>query len=87
VLKWIVDRIEGRADGVQTPIGLVPTAGALDLAGLDLDPADLAELLTVDRAAWQREADLIPAHFERFGDHLPTALWDEHRDLLARLGR
>jgi phosphoenolpyruvate carboxykinase (GTP) len=85
VLKWVVDRIEGRGEGTATPIGLVPTAEALDLAGLELDRADLAELLTVDRAAWQREAELIPAHFERFGAHLPAALWDEHRELVARL--
>jgi len=85
VLKWIVDRLDGRAEGAETPIGLVPTAQALDLDGLDLDEADLAELLAVDKAAWQREAGLIPAHFERFGKHLPAALWDEHRDLVARL--
>ena len=85
VLKWIVDRLDGRAEGAETPIGLVPTAQALDLDGLDLDEADLAELLAVDKAAWQREAGLIPAHLERFGKHLPAALWDEHRDLVARL--
>jgi phosphoenolpyruvate carboxykinase (GTP) len=85
VLKWVVDRIEGRGEGTATPIGLVPTAEALDLAGLELDRADLDELLTVDRAAWRREAELIPAHFERFGAHLPAALWDEHRELVARL--
>jgi phosphoenolpyruvate carboxykinase (GTP) len=87
VLKWIVDRIEGRAEGVETPIGVVPAAGALDLDGLDLPAADLDELLTVDQAAWRREAELIPGHFDRFGAQLPAALWDEHRDLVARLGQ
>jgi len=86
VLKWIIERLEGKADGVQTAIGVVPRAEDLDLAGLDLDPAQLGELLGVDAETWRREAALIPAHFERFGGHLPEELWQEHRELLARLG-
>jgi phosphoenolpyruvate carboxykinase (GTP) len=86
VLKWIVDRLDGRAEGVQTPIGVVPTQDALDLDGLEIDDKDLEQLLSVDTEAWRHEAELIPPHFERFGDHLPQALWDEHRALKARLG-
>ena len=86
VLKWIVERLEGTAGGAETAIGVVPTAADLDLDGLDLDPAELAELLGVDAETWRREAALIPAHFERFGAHLPGQLWAEHRALLARLG-
>ncbi|HET9173065.1 MAG TPA: phosphoenolpyruvate carboxykinase (GTP) [Actinospica sp.] len=86
VLKWIVERLDGKADGEQTAIGVVPRAEDLDLAGLDLEPAKLDELLGVDAETWRREASLIPAHFERFGDHLPEELWQEQRDLIARLG-
>ncbi len=86
VLKWIIERLDGRADGVQTAIGVVPRAQDLDLAGLDLDPAKLDELLGVDAETWRREAALIPAHFDRFGGHLPEELWQEHRELVARLG-
>jgi phosphoenolpyruvate carboxykinase (GTP) len=86
VLKWIVDRLDGAAGGAETPIGVVPEAGDLDLDGLDLDPAHLAELLGVDAQTWRREAELIPAHFDRFGAHLPEALWQEHRELVDRLG-
>ena len=85
VLKWIIERLEGSAEGEETAIGTVPHAADLDLAGLDLDPARLAELLSVDTETWRREASLIPAHFERFGGHLPEELWQEHRELVARL--
>jgi phosphoenolpyruvate carboxykinase (GTP) len=86
VLKWIVDRLDGRTEGTATAIGTVPTPEALDLDGLELDRADLDQLLAVDPEVWRREAELIPAHFERFGEHLPQELWDEHAALVARLG-
>ncbi len=85
VLKWIVDRLDGKADGTETPIGIVPTAASLDTAGLDLPAEDLATLLEVDPAAWKHEAELIPAHFEAFGDHLPAELWNQYETLVTRL--
>jgi len=85
VLKWIVDRLDGKADGTETPIGIVPTAASLDTAGLDLPTEDLATLLEVDPAAWKHEAELIPAHFEAFGDHLPAELWNQYETLVTRL--
>jgi len=86
VLKWIVDRLDGRGQGTETPIGTVPTPDALDLDGLKIDADDLNELLAVDPDVWRHEAELIPAHFQRFGDHLPRALWEEHQALVDRLG-
>jgi phosphoenolpyruvate carboxykinase (GTP) len=85
VLKWIVERLDGTAEGVDTPIGVVPTRDALDTSGLDVSDADLDVLLSVDPATWRQEAALIPEHFERFGDHLPKELWAEYEALLARL--
>ncbi|SEU28256.1 phosphoenolpyruvate carboxykinase (GTP) [Nonomuraea wenchangensis] len=84
VLKWIVDRLNGEADAVSTPIGLLPAE--LDTEGLDLSEDDLRTLLSVDREIWREEAALIPAHFEKFGDHLPKELWKEYNALLDRLG-
>jgi phosphoenolpyruvate carboxykinase (GTP) len=86
VLKWIVDRLEGRAEAVETPIGLLPAPGSLDVSGLDLSQAQLDLLLTVDRDIWRQEAALVPAFYDRFGDHLPPALWAELEGLVARLG-
>ncbi|GLF94336.1 phosphoenolpyruvate carboxykinase (GTP) [Streptomyces yaizuensis] len=86
VLKWIVERLEGTAEGVETPIGVLPTAGSLDTENLDLSAADLDFLLTVDREVWREEAALVPEHLNTFGDHTPKELWDEYRALVARLG-
>ncbi|GAA1219718.1 phosphoenolpyruvate carboxykinase (GTP) [Kitasatospora nipponensis] len=86
VLKWIVERLQGSGEGVDTPIGILPAEGALDLDGLDLSAADLELLLTVDADIWRQEAALIPAHLELFGEYTPTELWDEYRALVKRLG-
>jgi phosphoenolpyruvate carboxykinase (GTP) len=86
VLKWIVERLQGRAEGVETPIGVLPTREALDLDGLDIAEADLELLLSVDRDIWRQEAALIPEHLELFGEHTPQELWDEYEKLVERLG-
>ncbi|MDX2525842.1 phosphoenolpyruvate carboxykinase (GTP) [Streptomyces europaeiscabiei] len=86
VLKWIVDRLDGRAEGVETPIGILPTPQALDTEGLDLSSSDLDFLLTVDKEVWREEAALVPEHLNTFGDHTPKELWDEYRALVSRLG-
>jgi phosphoenolpyruvate carboxykinase (GTP) len=85
VLKWIVGRLEGEADAETTPIGWVPTADALDLAGLTFAPGAAELLRCVDTAVWQEEAALIPAFYERFGDRLPVELWAQHEALVERL--
>ena len=86
VLKWVVDRIDGRAEGVETPIGILPGRDELDLDGLDLSDEHLSLLLSVDPEIWKQEAGLIPEFFEQFGSHLPQALRDEHAALVKRLG-
>ncbi|WP_242078481.1 phosphoenolpyruvate carboxykinase (GTP) [Brevundimonas diminuta] len=85
VLKWISERIDGDAEAVDTAVGRVPSVTALDLSGLDLTPAQLSTLLDVDAGVWAEEAALIPDFYRQFGDRLPTALWDQHSALVARL--
>ncbi|MET9919804.1 phosphoenolpyruvate carboxykinase (GTP) [Streptomyces sp. NPDC006435] len=86
VLKWIVERLDGTAEGVETPIGILPAKGSLDTDGLDLSDADLDFLLDVDKEIWREEASLVPEHLNTFGDHTPKELWDEYRALVQRLG-
>jgi phosphoenolpyruvate carboxykinase (GTP) len=86
VLLWMIDRIGGKGKATETPVGLVPTAGALNLDGLDLPKATLDALLRVDRDEWAAELPAIREFFDRFGDRLPSEL-DGALDALAhRLG-
>jgi phosphoenolpyruvate carboxykinase (GTP) len=85
VLDWVIRRLEGTADAVDTPIGYVPTADALDLEGLDQPREDVELALTVDPEEWRAELPLIEEHFAKFGDRLPAFLWTELDTLKARL--
>ena len=85
VLKWVAERVAGRADAVETPIGYLPAPGALDLEGLEVPAADVAEALSVDADGWREEIPRIAEWFERFGPKLPGVLWAELEALKARL--
>ena len=85
VLKWISERLDGEAEAVETPVGMVPTRDSLDLDGLDLTETDLKTLLDVDAEVWTEEASRIPAFFETFEDRMPKALWDQLKALQQRL--
>ena len=86
VLKWVVERIEGQAAAVETPIGHVPAPGSLDVDGLDMTEEALTAALAVDPEEWKAEIPQIQEWFEKFGDQLPTVLWTELDGLKARLG-
>ncbi len=85
VLKWIAERIDGEAEALDSPVGRVPTRGALDLDGLDLTEAQLSTLLDVDAEVWAEEASMIPDFYAQFGDRLPERLWSQHAALTGRL--
>jgi phosphoenolpyruvate carboxykinase (GTP) len=86
VLKWAIERIEGRAAGRETPIGYVPAAEHLDLDGLDVPRADIEAALAVDVEEWRAEIPLIEEWFDRIGSALPTSMRDELEALKLRLG-
>ncbi len=86
VLKWAIERIEGRAGAVETPVGYVPTPDSLDTTGLDLTGEQLRAVLRVDVDEWRAEIGQVQEWFEKFGDKLPGVLWAELDALKARLG-
>ena len=85
VLKWIVERVSGQGEAVETPIGYLPESGAIDTSGLDLTDEQMAELLDVDVEEWLNEIESIREHYARFEETLPEALSDELAALEARL--
>jgi phosphoenolpyruvate carboxykinase (GTP) len=87
VLKWIVERVEGKADAMETPIGFVPSPDALTLDGLSIPRSTIEELLRVNPGDWSGEVDSTRKFFERFGSALPREIWRQHEELHQRLGR
>jgi phosphoenolpyruvate carboxykinase (GTP) len=85
VLKWAIERIEGRADAVDTPIGRVPTVESLDLDGLDVSPEQARAALRVELAEWRDEVPRMEQWFDKIGAELPTSLRDELEALKLRL--
>ncbi|MBG0740081.1 phosphoenolpyruvate carboxykinase (GTP) [Paeniglutamicibacter antarcticus] len=86
VLKWAIERIEGTAEAVETPIGFVPAPGSIDLRGLDLTEADMAQAVSVVPQEWAAEVQSIEKWYARFGDSLPDELAQELAGLKSRLG-
>lgn len=86
VLKWIVQRLSGDAEAVETPIGNLPAAGAIDVSGLDIPAADMEELLKVDKDAWKTEVTSIRENYKTYGDKLPSELKKQLDALEKRLG-
>lgn len=87
VLKWILERVQGTANAVETPIGYVPEAGGLTLDGLIIAPGALKELVRVDAADWETELADIKLFLEKFGNRLPQAIFEEHEKLSQRFQR
>jgi phosphoenolpyruvate carboxykinase (GTP) len=85
VLKWALDRIDGKVEAIDTPIGRVPTPGALDTDGLEMSDEELQKALTVNVDEWKGEIPLIEEWFEKIGSSLPTSMRDELESLKLRL--
>jgi phosphoenolpyruvate carboxykinase (GTP) len=86
VLKWALQRIDGTADAIRTPIGDVPTPEALDLDGLDSTyDSKVPAALNVDANEWAAELPLISQWYTTIGDRLPDPLRQELADLKHRL--
>ncbi|NLE02563.1 MAG: phosphoenolpyruvate carboxykinase (GTP) [Fibrobacter sp.] len=85
VLKWIFERVDGKADADKSAIGYIPKSSDIDTTGLNVPAADMAELLKVDSSEWLKEVESIKEHYAKFGDKLPKKLSDELAALEARL--
>ena len=85
VLKWIIDRIEGRVGAKETVVGHTAKAEDLDLTGLDIDFEDVKEALKAPAAKWQGDLPDNEEWLKFLGDRVPQEVWDEFEALKARI--
>ena len=85
VLKWIFERLNGKADAQKTAIGFLPATDSLDIDGLNIDTADLEAITSLDTDGWREAVPQIREHFAIFGDRLPTKLHDSLNSLESAL--
>jgi len=85
VLKWIFERVAGKADAQKTAIGYMPTIDGIDTEGLDVSKEDMADLLHINKEEWLAEVASIRDGYKLYGDKLPAALAKQLEDLEQRL--
>jgi phosphoenolpyruvate carboxykinase (GTP) len=86
VLKWMCERVEGKVDAVETPIGYIPNTADLDVNGLDVSESDMTELLHIDEEGWKSELPEIEEYLGKAGDRLPERMKAQLAELKKRVG-
>ncbi len=84
-LLWLMQLRDGEVSGVASPVGILPAKEELNIDGLEIDPADLDTLLTIDAERWKQEIGFRQAYLEQFAD-LPEQIWAAHRRVAKALG-
>ena len=85
VLRWMVDRVEGQADGHETAFGIAPAYADLNWTGLDFTAEQFKKVSSIDQPAWLEELKLHTAHFEQLAYHLPPTLLQTKAQLEQRV--
>ncbi|PKB22685.1 phosphoenolpyruvate carboxykinase (GTP) [Janthinobacterium sp. 64] len=85
VLKWMLERIEGTAGGVENLFGTTPQYGDLNWDGLPFTQEQFDTITSIDKAAWRDELKLHTELFEKLAYHLPQELTDHKAALEKRL--
>jgi len=86
VLEWMIERVEGKAEAIETPIGRLPDPSRLKLQGIPMSPEALDQLFKLDPVAWRAEFDEINDYFRSYGPAMPDKLCAEAQRILAALG-
>jgi phosphoenolpyruvate carboxykinase (GTP) len=81
ILKWMLDRIEGRVEGRQTFLGRVAQPSEIDLSGLEVAPTQLVQALAVDPGEWKAELASAGEFFQQIGSSVPEELLRLHHEL------
>jgi phosphoenolpyruvate carboxykinase (GTP) len=87
VLLWILDRVRGKGKAVESPVGFLPTADAINTDGLKLTSGAMEELTAFDKPGWANGVNEINNFFSQFGNRLPKELWEEHTRVKSEVER
>jgi phosphoenolpyruvate carboxykinase (GTP) len=87
VLKWIIDRVQGKVDAEKSPLGWVPRISHLELAGLAASPSALESAMLIDREEWLAELSGIEEFFGSLGPTFPAQLKRYRQDVAERVAR
>jgi phosphoenolpyruvate carboxykinase (GTP) len=85
VLKWMIDRIEGKATGSDHLFGVSPTYGEMNWTGIDFSAEKFNSVIGIDKAAWEKELQLHSELFNQLEYHLPRELNDTKAEIEKRL--
>ena len=85
VLKWMIDRIEGKVQGTEHVFGVGPAYSEVSWAGLDFTPEQFKTVTSIDKAAWQKEMQLHTELFKQLEYHLPQELAETKSRIEQRL--
>ena len=84
VLKWIIERCEGKVGGQQTVLGVMPNYEDMDWTGADFSKAQFANVTNLDKQTWQGELEGVKEWFDKMGAKLPAKLASIRDELAAK---
>jgi len=87
VIKWVIDRINGKSGARETPLGLLPDLKDMDLSGLNIPQEKLERLFAIDPSEWTGELQEIEKYLSGFGKQMPEEIWQEYRALAEKLSQ
>ena len=87
VLKWMLERIDGKAGGTENVFGTTPNYGDLNWEGLDFSAGQYEMITSIDKASWQEELKLHDELFTKLAYHLPQELVQTKAEIEKRLAR
>lgn len=85
ILKWMIDRINGKCSGNQTPLGIMPKISDLDLSGLNIAKDTLEKLFEINSDEWKKEIEDVDKFYSQFGDKIPSELKERLKTLKTKL--
>ncbi|MDP2208314.1 MAG: phosphoenolpyruvate carboxykinase (GTP) [Bacteroidota bacterium] len=87
VLKWIFERVDGKDNFTDSPLGRIPKNGSMDFDGMNITEDVIKELFHIEKEDGIKEADGILEFYNQFGDRLPTELKTELQSMKDRFNK